>query len=1322
MLCGGGTPIVACVAAEEGLAVTQHYHARDHAFGTRLLALRSRASLSQQEVATRLGVSERAVRAWEAGASYPDPTNLQGLLATYLKQGAFPVGQEEAEARALWEQARHHSPRFKLPFDPTWFANLLATRTPRPAPSSANSREEKNGNYRPDGKEAAAHDAAARASEAPVSPAPATVAERGAPTVPAAATARQDWGEAPDVSSFHGRAQELATLTSWTLADHCRVVALLGLGGIGKTALAARLAQNLADQFACVFWRSLRNALPFDEWLRAAAGFLSDQQQTTLPEGQDARLGRLLDLLRERRCLLVLDNWETVLAPGAPELGYRAGYEGYGVLLRRLGEARHRSLLLLTSREQPPELAPLEGAQAAVRVLGLGGLGEAESQALLQDQGLSGESASWGVLVERYGGNPLALRLVGATIAEVFGGDISAFLAEGATVTGGIRRLLEEQVGRLSPPEQTLLTWLAIEREPIGFGELVADLLSPLLFHPANGPVWGLGVARAQVMEAVEALRHRSLLEPVVAASFPAASVRGARGSFTLQPVVLEYLTDRLVQAVAAEIAQTQPALLVSHALLKATARDYVRHSQERLIAQPLLERLRATSDVGTVERQLLKLLEAWRGRPAEEQGYGPGNAVNLLRLLRDDLRALDLSRLAIRQAYLADVEAQDASLAGAHLAAVVLAEVFVYPTAVALSVDGAFLAAGTPTGEVRLWHAGDRTPLLTVLGHTGGVYGLAFSGDERLLASGGTDGTVRLWEVASGRPLATIEGHVGTVWGVAVSGDGRLLASGGADGTVRLWEAPSGRLLATLQGHAGAVWGVALAGDGHLVASGGADGTVRLWEATPRYAKAPAGDITSATAWASGYRARLLETLQGHAGVVRSVALTGDGRLLASGSFDGTVRLWEAEGRQLLATMQGHVGAVWGVALAGDGQLAASASADGTVRLWEVASGRPLATLQGHTGAVWHVALSGDGRLAASGGVDGTVRLWEPPSGRLLATLQGLVDAVRGVALSWDGRLLASGGVDGTVRLWEAGSGRLLVTLQGHTGVVRGVTFSRDGQLMASGSWDGTVRLWEATPASGYPGRALATLRGHTDGVYGVALSGDGRRLASGGIDGTVRLWDVPSGRPLATLQGHAGAVWEVALSEDGQVVASGSADGTVRLWEAPSGRSLATIEGHAGAVWGVALSGDGHLVASGGADGTVRLWEAPSGRSLAAIEGHVGAVWGVALSGDGHLVASGGIDGTVKLWEAPSGRALATPQGHIGVVRGVALSGDGHLLACGDDDGAVRLWEAGSGACLRVLRAERRYERMDITGLTGVTEAQRSALLALGAVERGT
>lgn len=1253
-----------------------HDEVREYSFADKALALRKRAGLTQREVADLLGVSARAIGAWEAGLSYPGSERVKQLMVIYVERGVFAAGREAEEASALWASVRGTGARRVGPFDTIWFASLRGGNVATPAPPAD---------------------------------APAAVAAQPFP--------RHDWGEAPDVPEVQGRTQELATLVRWVREERFRVVEVLGAGGIGKTTVAARLAQDLASEFPVIFWRSLRNAPPVEDWLAGAIAALSAAQALP-PNGLEAKLALLMEMLRAQRGLLVLDNLETVLEPGAPAVRYRPGYEGYGEALRRLGESAHQGCLLLTSREKP-----LREDEVAVRALRLEGLGVEDGRALLGSRALAGDETDWRTLTGRYAGNPFALRVVGETIGEVFEGEIAAFLAQDAMVFGDVRQLLDEQVARLSPLEHAVLTWLAVEREPVGFAELAAEL----------GPT----VGRAEMVEAVEALRRRSLLEP------------GGRGTFTLQPLVLEYATAQLVGRVGREVLEGEPALLVTHALVKAQAKDYVRRCQELLIAQPLLDQLRTSSgSAEAVERLLRSLLEAWRGRGREEQAYGPGGVVNLLRLLRGDLRGLDLSRLSIRQAYLQEVEAQDASFAGAHLTEVLLAETFNYPVSVALSADDASLAAGTSLGEVCLWRVADRTPLLAVHGHAGTVLGVALSEDGRLLASGSMDGTVRLWEAtrvsrSQGRLLAILEGHAGGVLDVALSGDGHIVAAGNYDGTVSLWEATPSRaslwrLLANAEGHIGPVVGVALSGDGRLLASGGVDGTARLWET-------------------SG--GRLLATLEGHTSLVYGVALSEDGRLLASCSMDGTIRLWDATpggpltgvsppGR-LLAILQGRTGMVLGVALSGDGRLLASGGANGTVQVWEAPSGRLLATLQGHASLIHRVALSGEGRLLATCSLDGAVKLWgttpgepgtraaaeltptagrvaggnafatvtecdiEPPV-RLQAILLGHTNGYSSVALSGDGRLLVGGSFDTKVRLWEVSSGHLLATLQGHNGGVPRVALSGDGSLMVTGSTDGTVKLWETLG-----GQLLATLEGHTGGVYGVALSGDGRVLASGSFYGTVKLWETSSGQLKATLQGPS-VVLDIALSEDGQVLASGGGDGAVRLWETHTGSVLTTLRGHTSAVQGVALSGDGHLVASGSEDGTVRLWEAWSGQPLATLVGHTGGVHRVALSAGGRLVASGSVDRTVRLWEAPSGRPLATLRGHTGAVPGVAMSGDGRLVASGGADGTIKLWDTKTGICLGTLQADRRYERMDISGLTGVTEAQRAALVALGAIEQ--
>ncbi|KAK3366322.1 HET-R [Lasiosphaeria ovina] len=465
-----------------------------------------------------------------------------------------------------------------------------------------------------------------------------------------------------------------------------------------------------------------------------------------------------------------------------------------------------------------------------------------------------------------------------------------------------------------------------------------------------------------------------------------------------------------------------------------------------------------------------------------------------------------------------------------------------------------------------------------------------------------------------------------------------------------------------TLEGHSDWVRSVAFSPDGQRLASGSYDGTVMIWDP------------------ASG---QCLQTLEGHRDSVSSVAFSPDGQRLASGSNDETVKIWDPASGQCLQTLEGHSGWVSSVAFSPDGQRLASGSDDETVKIWDPASGQCLQTLEGHSGWVSSVAFSPDGQRLASGSYDKTVKIWDPASGQCLQTLKGHSDSVRSVAFLPDGQRLASGSDDETVKIWDPASGQCLQTLEGYSDSVSSVAFSPDGQRLASGSDDKTVKIWD--PASG---QCLQTLKGHSSSVTSVAFSPDGQRLASGSNDETVKIWDPASGQCLQTLEGHSSSVSSVAFSPDGQRLASGSNDKTVKIWDPASGQCLQTLEGHSGWVSSVAFSPDGQRLASGSDDETVKIWDPASGQYLQTLEGHRDSVRSVAFSPDGQRLASGSYDGTVKIWDPASGQYLQTLKGHSSSVRSVAFSPDGQRLASGSYDGTVKIWDPASGQCLQTLK----------------------------------
>ncbi|MBD2176903.1 NACHT domain-containing protein [Pseudanabaena sp. FACHB-1998] len=1147
------------------------------------------------------------------------------------------------------------------------------------------------------------------------------------PNLTPESNSHQDWGEVVDVTFFYGRGAELNTLEQWVDTDRCRLVAILGMGGLGKTALSVKLAHQLKGKFDFVVWRSLNNAKTPSEMLAGIIHFLSQQRENPETNDPNALISRLMEYLQRYRCLLVLDNFESVLKDEAQAGAYRKDYEGYGSLLRRVGEVAHRSCIVITSREMPEEVATLEGDILPVRALQLSGLDESAAERVLESKGIRAMANDLHRLVDWYRGNPLALKIAATSIKDLYSGNINRFLEQKTIIFSGIGNLIEQQYQRLTAYEKQIMIWLAINREPVQPNELRSDIV----------PI----IEQNYLMMSLRSLKRRSLVEHTAA-------------GFTQQPVVMEFVTSLLIDQIYQEITQEHPLgvlpsiqtklnrqlfYLRHYALIKATAKDYIRQSQIRLILEPLVSKLLGRlGSKQMVAKELFQTIEELRRRELRPQGelkstfgYGGGNIINLLCNLGIDLTGTDFSYLAIRQAYLSEIKLHRVNFSQTALIKSVFAEVIGGVLSVAFSADGKLLAIGDTKGDIHLWRVSDGKPLLTYQGHKGWVVSVSFNPEGTVLASSSIDQSIKLWDVSTGNCLNTLQGYIGAVMSAAFSPDGTILASGHADRTVRLWR--SGQCIKILHGHEDIVESVAFSERGHLLASSSDDCTIRLW------------DIENG---------ECIQILEGHEDIVWSIAFSQNGKVLASGSEDKTTRLWNVDTGNCLKTLTGHNHTVFAVSFSHDGSTLATGSGDRTIRLWDLKTAQCFKTLTGHNHWVRSVAFHPEHLILASSSGDEMVKIWEIDTGLCMRTFQGHTGR------SWvdqnDSQPLDNASNEHLLNLWEVSSGQQFRILQGYTNAVRSVNFNLEQTLLASGGDDSIIRLWDVQT-----GKCIRALHGHAGHVWKVAFSPSGTLLASCAEDCSIKLWDVSSGNCLTTISEHPDLARTLVFSHDSKFLATGETSKVIKLRDIVTGECLRIFDGHTSAILSLAFSHDDRYIISSSRDKTIKVWDVQTGENLqtlgqlnsiisdvvfiplqtqlafcctgksiyrwnlqsneltAEFIGHERDVLTIASDPTGNLLASAGEDSQINIWDWQTGETIANLSGHTGTIYAIAFSPDSNFIASSSRDETVKLWDIHSGKCVRTYREPRPYEGLNIFEATGITPAQKAKLLSLGAVE---
>jgi WD40 repeat protein len=556
-----------------------------------------------------------------------------------------------------------------------------------------------------------------------------------------------------------------------------------------------------------------------------------------------------------------------------------------------------------------------------------------------------------------------------------------------------------------------------------------------------------------------------------------------------------------------------------------------------------------------------------------------------------------------------------------------------------------------------------------------------------RLAAAALEDGSIHTWTLRTGKPEATLQLARVPAEHVQFSHDGRRLLGAGKGGIV-VWSTGVGRRrpVATFDA-AGQPLAAAFSPNRKLVATGDFDGAVRLWR-------------TETGVLRQELRPPGMQP-------VRAVSFSGDGTVLAAAKGSRAV-VWTLRTKRP-RVFRANRNAVWAVAVSPDGKHVATGDVGGLARVWNLRSG--AVELNGHSGPITSLAFSPDGRSLVTASDDETARIWDVGTGRSLAELRGHGDIVESASFAPNGKAVVTGGDDGTIRVWAAASDPISAELAaGDDRTLRDVEFDPSGERVVAASEDLTAPLWNVE--SGRLLRALGHAQRADEWVERAGFSHDGRLVVTAGNDGTAKVWTSFSGALLATL-GQPGdrSLYDAALSPDGRLIATagqaGAGDETViRLWRWRQRKQVMTRGGFGQRADGVAFSPTGALLAGAGQE-KVRVWRAADGASVAVLHGR-GELTSVAFDASGTLIAAGSSSGAALLWDLPSRKRIAVLTGHSDTVAAVAFSADGQFLATAGHDGIAKVWTVPGGDLVTTLRPR-------VARLEGVAFAPRGRRVAV-------
>jgi WD40 repeat protein/transcriptional regulator with XRE-family HTH domain len=1078
---------------------------------------------------------------------------------------------------------------------------------------------------------------------------------------------KYNWRVTPEIENFCGRVEDLKQLEDLVNLPQTNLILVQGMGGIGKTSLATKLAERLESNFEYVIWITLYNSPSISDLITSISSFLPPPLITNPTRPLEQQIQKLMTFFKKHHCLLVFDNLESVMRGGENIGRFRQGFEGYSTFLKNFASTSHQSCLVITSREKPAMLNEWKKPSKNVHIFNLKGLKAAEADKLLQPWGFATDQELVETLNQSLSGNPLALIMAAEVIETFYGKDVARFLQSENLIVGDVRNFLNKSFNRCSHLSKTILYWLSVLREPASLQRLEKLLIPRPL--------------RSDIVEALHSLIRSSLVD-------------NRAGKFSLQSFIAEYINDRLVRESFNEIIEGGSKALHQVALLTTDSSYQVQQAQRQNLIQPITNLLVNSLDLQHATEKLASLLNETRGSDHNSQGYGAGNLINIMLHMNQELPNRDFSNLTIRHADLRGHTLHETDLSNASLHKCVFDNSFSGVNAVALSPSAKYLAVAVEQ-DIRIWNLAEKQPYRLLGGHSDLVWNLSFGTEDHILFSQGADNFVHRWNIDSGEIELSVQDPEAPISALEINQDTTFIATGNRAGEIVLWHAQNGQKLLSLHANPMMIRSLALDSTEKNLLAGYQDGTVSLWN-IPVDEFYTLSDI--------------------HQGPVTAVTFIGDGETFATGGTDGIISIRTTVNGDLIYKLTGHQQGITVLRCCPRENILVSGSLDKTASTWDLETGERRLILEGHSRSVRSLDMNKEGEILATGSYDRTIRLWDLQHCQLVDVIEGLTFDIRALEFSPDGQTIASGGSDYQVRLWDLSDKQGMRTEKGHDRWVSSVTFSPDGTKLASGSYDRTVRIWNVET-----GAEVMCLYDYPHWVYCLAFSQDGKILAAGGEDGTIRLWDSANFKAGDLLTGQSDGINCLVFSADGQYLASGGKDQSICIWKLIGSNLEKEFKSLGSPVMRLGFEPDPSCLVFLTEDCWIKKIDIRSGKVIQSEQIASGLIKSAALSLNNDLLAfcADQEQKRVVLWDIEKRAILSREQVSNSAITSMAFRGDSRLLAVGNLQGEIISWDINNQEKQTSMMVRKPYDGLKISGISGLSFEQIETLKALGAIE---